>query len=103
MPGPPDDTSADFVCIATSVGCIIKCLCSIVFERFYVKYSNRAMRFKTFLGSELALLKKTSTSSLLSFSRVFLFLSRESDRSAITSSLRSCQPLVYHCSMGESR
>ena len=34
---------------------------------------------------------------------IFILLSRESDQSAITSSLRSCQPSVYHTKMGKSR
>ena len=39
----------------------------------------------------------------LYFSSIFILLSRENDRSVITSSLRSCQPPVYHTKMGESR
>ena len=39
----------------------------------------------------------------LYFVRMFIFLSRESDPSAITSLLRNCRPPVYHIKMGESR
>ena len=34
---------------------------------------------------------------------IFILLSRESDQCAITSSLRSCRPSVYHAKMGEFR
>ena len=37
------------------------------------------------------------------FSCMLIFLSRESDQSAITSSLRSCQPVVYLFSGGRIR
>ena len=40
---------------------------------------------------------------ILVFSRTFILLSRESDLSAITSSLRSYRPSVYHTRVGESR
>ena len=36
------------------------------------------------------------------FGCIFIFLSRESDQSAMTSSLRSCLPPVFHTKMGES-
>ena len=34
---------------------------------------------------------------------LIILLSQESDQCAITSSLRSCRPPVYHAKMGESR
>ena len=34
--------------------------------------------------------------------KLFIFLSRESDQSAVTSSLRICQPFVYHSKMGNT-
>ena len=37
------------------------------------------------------------------FSFIFILLSRESDQSTITSSLRDCRSSVYHFKMGESR
>ena len=40
--------------------------------------------------------------SIFVFSGIVILLSRESDQSTITSSLRSCQPSVYHINMGKS-
>ena len=39
--------------------------------------------------------------SCIVFNCIFIFLSQESDQSAITSSLRSCQPSVYHTKIGK--
>ena len=40
---------------------------------------------------------------IVKFSTIFILLTRESDKSAVTSSLRSCQLSVYHTKMEKSR
>ena len=39
---------------------------------------------------------------ILCISCIFILLSRQGDHDAVTSSLNSCQPSVYHTNMGES-